>query len=333
MIKLIKYLFRWIDYFIYRVDMSFFQSYSLQKYGNALGIRINKNYLKFSNECHQIYSANKNLNLTTLESNPLKREGTQIIKNVLSPEQTKNVVDLLNKNIEQNKNITRHHDISIKLKNAESLINKNFYESIFNNEEVNKALLDYFGSYYQIVWSDTYRTLHAQSKSSWLWHIDNSPCKIIKVMVHYTDAGKIRGGTYFLSHSETKQFINKGYFGEINRDEDLSGFASKNGISYNPFCYEVNAGDVLLFNNNLLHRGIPPQKGYFRDVSTLLLVPSKQPWYNTLDPNKLNPPYEKASYYIYPAKNTGNPLIVSYFKEYVKKEAKWFWNKLVTGKA
>ena len=151
---------------------------------------------------------------------------------------------------------------------------------IFDNPTLDEALRGIFGSYYRLQWVDCYRSIPAPDVSgSWMWHIDNVPKQVLKVMLHLTDAGVDQGATRFLSVTDTRAYGLNGYLGlETNkRTDDLAPLAGKNGLPYAPWYNEAKAGDALIFNTNLLHKAIPPVADY-RDVATFLILPNPAPW-------------------------------------------------------
>src|SRR5262249_19104231 len=138
---------------------------------------------------------------------------------------------------------------------------------------------------YLIAWLDAYRSFPTQVRqSSWLWHSDNVPRESIKVMLHLTPADAGRGATRFLDLPTSTRFRACGYFG-IHTNErvpDLAPFADCHGIPFRPLHFAAQPGDVLVFNNNLLHTAMPPVSQY-RDVMTFLLLPSPRPWQEMLE--------------------------------------------------
>ena len=102
-------------------------------------------------------------------------------------------------------------------------------------------------------------------------------------MFHLTDAGAELGATKFMNMGDTLEYYRAGYRGHTSkRVEDLEAFAKQHALPYRPFHHEARAGDVMLFNNNALHRAVPPQSD-FRDVLTYLLLPNPIPWDKQLE--------------------------------------------------
>jgi len=136
-----------------------------------------------------------------------------------------------------------------------------------------------YGSEFRVEWLDCYRTYHGERQASWLWHIDNVPPYLLKVLLYLTDSDADTGVTEFLSSSDTRAFREVGYFG-VTRNErrtDLAELARQRNFSYRPLSFPMKRGDAVIFNTNMLHRGGEVRQG-FRDVMSFQILPSRRPW-------------------------------------------------------
>jgi hypothetical protein len=136
-----------------------------------------------------------------------------------------------------------------------------------------------YGSEFRIEWLDCYRTYAGERQASWLWHIDNVPPYLLKILVYLTDSDAETGVTEFLPAADTRHFKSAGYFG-VTRDErrtDLAELARQRNIPYRPISLSMNRGDAIIFNTNCLHRGGAVRHG-FRDVMSFLFLPSRFSW-------------------------------------------------------
>lgn len=141
-----------------------------------------------------------------------------------------------------------------------------------------------YGSHFRIDWVDCYRTVaDAERKTSWLWHSDNVPSSGLKVMLLLTDSARETGAMRYLPRKISTALNGAGYFGIRvgERRLDLGSFAARAAIVPEPRYREAPAGDVLVFDPNILHCGEPPQRGY-RDVMTFFMVPSLISWRDAL---------------------------------------------------
>lgn len=180
---------------------------------------------------------------------------------------------------QQSLTVESDNPVFIGIKNPLSLLGDTVI-NIFDSPELNEQICRHFGGFYKIAWLDCYRTVPSNvRKQAWLWHSDNVPVGLLKVQVLLTDANRDTGAIEILPRSQTLAFRKAGYFGDIvsERLADLTDFAKRHNIEFSPVCVEAKAGDVLLFDNNDLHRANPPKRN-FRDALTILLVPSATPW-------------------------------------------------------
>jgi hypothetical protein len=145
-----------------------------------------------------------------------------------------------------------------------------------------------YGSEFRIEWLDCYRSYAGERQAAWLWHIDNVPPYILKVLVYLTDSDIETGVTEFLSGGDTRLFKSAGYFG-VTRDErrtDLAEFARLRNLAYRPISLSMKCGDAIIFNTNCLHRGGAVKRG-FRDVMSFQILPSRISWRQHLEQSGL----------------------------------------------
>jgi len=140
-----------------------------------------------------------------------------------------------------------------------------------------ERLQEILGSHFRIEWMDYYRSLPGAPAKSWLWHIDNDPPYVVKVLVYLTDSNMQNGATRMLSLAETRQRFREGYFGVAN-SERLVEFETATPQGR---VVEMKSGDALIFSTNLLHKGGEVSSG-FRDVMSFLILPSRVPWRDDL---------------------------------------------------
>jgi hypothetical protein len=211
---------------------------------------------------------------------PLQTEGVQLL-DALGSATAKALSDRISDFVATGKGIYPHKNTA----HLQSIL-KNPLDDLpetletFANPAVDSAIRAYFGAYYKIHGVTAYRSHPTESvRASWLWHIDNDPPTIKKLMVYLTESGEHSGATRFLDAQTSAAFKKAGYYGrfENERVEDLAPFAEAHGLPFEPRWFEVKAGSALFFDNNLIHRAVPPEGGY-RDVITFVLMPSNRPW-------------------------------------------------------
>jgi hypothetical protein len=142
-----------------------------------------------------------------------------------------------------------------------------------------RLLRECYGSEFRVEWLDCYRTYPGERRASWRWHIDNVPPYLAKILLYLTDSDAETGATEFLAGNDTRSFMAAGYFGVTTRerDIDLAAFAERKRVRYQPASFALAAGDAVVFNTNTLHRGGIVSRG-FRDVVSIVVLPSRIPW-------------------------------------------------------
>jgi len=262
------------------------QNRSWRVYGNTQGKHANQLYESYAQSCRRAYEAEGNAPVD-VDKSPIADKGTFLVEAALDSQTAREMSDVFSGLIEQDEGLLTPPSFSHLMTGLAlpvDALGKSIVD-IFDNPALDEALTGYFGSYYRLEWLDCYRTHPTPDVGgSFLWHTDDVPPHILKVMLHLTDAGADQGATRFLGASHTKAYGLKGYTGSQTKErtDDLVPFTQKNGLSFEPFYHEAKAGDTLIFNTNLLHKAIPPSTGY-RDVSTIFVMPNPIPWREQLD--------------------------------------------------
>ena len=130
-------------------------------------------------------------------------------------------------------------------------------------EGVDDRIAGYFESNFAPIWCRFQKASPDQDiwPPSFKWHCDGGPIKHLKILLYLSSSEESGGNTIFLSKEETDEFRRIGYvFTELDkRLEDLSYLAEVFSVGYNPFMFDINRGEGLLFEPfNLLHKGIKP---------------------------------------------------------------------------
>ena len=139
--------------------------------------------------------------------------------------------------------------------------------------EVEAMIEACFGSHFKIYSSEIYRTVPTNTppEVSALWHTDNYPPAVYKIMVYLTPCDKETGALRLHPLPSTRRILRRGFFDRykaapFQRQLDEEGIV-----------VEGPAGTVLFWNSNLIHRAEAPSKR-FRDVAAFKLLPSPEPW-------------------------------------------------------
>lgn len=251
-----------------------------RKYNNVLGYTLNERFGRYARSCQAHYRRVTGEQLHP-ERSELRKEGTFLVRGVLPRQEALAISDEFSQRIEQDKGIIhgKNDYLQMGIANPVSTLNEQPL-AVFRNPAVDAELRQYFGGYYRIMFTNSYRSFPTdKTEESWLWHTDSYPIYTCKLFLFCTDAGKDQGATQFMSRADTMLYRKAGYFGNITKDRlaDLEAFAKEHNLPYRPFQHEAQAGDVMLFENNGLHRAVPPKAG-FRDIIAFGLLPSMRPW-------------------------------------------------------
>lgn len=160
----------------------------------------------------------------------------------------------------------------IRLKNSLSELSE--LESLINHEKVSNFLKEYYKSDFKFFSCDMYRTIpsHAKDKedhfNSLLWHFDNCPKNLVKIMIYLNDVTVENGAISLVPKETSIKLRNKGYWNRWNNDSFLAE------IENSKVYLEGKAGSVLFFSTHYcIHKATLPETGY-RDVAVFLIQPS-----------------------------------------------------------
>jgi hypothetical protein len=141
--------------------------------------------------------------------------------------------------------------------------------------EIAGILTAAFRSHFKIYYTEIYRThpTSEKEKVSWLWHSDNHPGAILKIMIYLNDVSAATGAFRAHPWSTTRSLLRRG-FRDRNQAER---FAADLESDRSTKVMEGRAGTAVLFDNNLIHKATAPLSGY-RDVVVFEVIPSLVPW-------------------------------------------------------
>lgn len=144
-----------------------------------------------------------------------------------------------------------------------------------------------YQAHFKIYYTVIYRSEHAASgpSGSQLWHADGGPGTCINTMIYLTDVGPDHGALDCLPWSETLEIFRRerrALRGLEKPDERLSRAAYYRDEIENHYADRVvrptgKAGLVVVFRNNLIHKGGFPAAGVTRYVSLFHAYASHKP--------------------------------------------------------
>lgn len=139
--------------------------------------------------------------------------------------------------------------------------------------DIAATIEEYFGSYFKIFSAEMYRIVPSQKTpdASGLWHTDNYPPGMVKIMAYLTACDEKTGALKVHPWPRTRQLLRRGFFNRSNIApyEDL--------LENDWIPIEGPPGTILLWDSNICHRATPPAAG-IRDAIAFKFIPSVEPW-------------------------------------------------------
>jgi len=150
-------------------------------------------------------------------------------------------------------------------------------EAFIAHPRVDGVLRAYFGGPYTGFSADVYRTFPADAKRaeevfpSLLWHFDNCPAAMLKIMIYLRDTTVDTGALTLVDKQLSTRLRREGFW-ERNSAAEFDAELARNAIRL-----EGKAGSVLLFStHHCIHKATLPRKD-LRDVAVFLLQPTLKP--------------------------------------------------------
>ncbi|MBI3757806.1 MAG: hypothetical protein HY267_07515 [Deltaproteobacteria bacterium] len=153
---------------------------------------------------------------------------------------------------------------------------------LFTNDIV-QTVENYYGSFFKVYWVQVYRTLPTDMDpdTSFLWHVDNCPPQIVKLMVYLTDTQENTGAFRLKPRPLSTRLLDQGFFDRSKNDR----FAHVLNDASTTKIFEGPKGTSILFLNwGCVHRAKHPEIKH-RDVAVFFLIPSLTPWDRHLKEN------------------------------------------------
>jgi hypothetical protein len=142
--------------------------------------------------------------------------------------------------------------------------------------QIVQAVEAYFRSFFKIYWVQVYRTVPSERmpEASFLWHVDNCPPQVVKLMAYLTDTYEDTGAFRLKPRPLSRELIRRGFW-DRSRNER---FASQLEEPSTTTVFEGPKGTRILFLNwGCVHRAKHPERSH-RDVAVFNFVPSMVPW-------------------------------------------------------
>jgi hypothetical protein len=143
-------------------------------------------------------------------------------------------------------------------------------------DEIARTVEGYFQSYFKIYWVQIYRTVPSDKRpeASFLWHLDNCPPQVVKLMVYLTDTYENTGAFRLKPRPLSRDLVRQGFWDRSRLDR----FAPVLEDASTTTVFEGAKGTRILFLNwGCVHRAKHPETSH-RDVAVFNFVPSLEPW-------------------------------------------------------
>jgi hypothetical protein len=262
------------------LSFEFYRRVSAPRYGNTLSLGLNRSYKRYLAHCRRRYAEGGNPPAPA--ESVIRERGVEICPGILPRAEadalSAELSAALDRNAEGIERATTWQGRHITFEKPLSVLGERFFGII--NADVEQRLRAYFHSHFkvQVVHAVRVHPIPA-AQGSFLWHIDDMPQEAVSLFVYLTDTDDDGGGTAFLDRGETAALQRAGYFGHRTKEriDDIAAFGAGLGIACKPFRPKLARGDGILWQNNVLHRGILPRRG-FRDLLSIMFLPSPRPW-------------------------------------------------------
>lgn len=150
-----------------------------------------------------------------------------------------------------------------------------------------------FGCYLFVDKVYVYRCFNAaKRRSSWLWHWDNNPNEVYKVIIYLTDVDEDSAPFEYIKGPDEEAFIKpSSRLGPYHwkpapnssrvEQKEVDSIVASGGRTVKQ-CGPK--GSMIVFNNNIIHRANIPVPGKTRDVLCLRVRPTVEPVEKYIDP-------------------------------------------------
>jgi len=242
---------------------------SIELYGHSLGKGVQSSWDSFHAACRTAYAAHIEPDPETQKSVDALRELGQANLGVRAPA---SLCDAVNAKFEQ----LASDELSSNIPREQSGV---FSSGIFDVlESISPVVETYYGSYFQPYWISLQQNHPgtASASSSFAWHIDDNPGQLMKIFIYFNDVTEANGAFRAFTYPVSEQLLRAGFMSwseklRINGQKMVNDYYAAHPAELKVL--EGKAGTVLMFDNNLVHKGTPPEVGY-RHLAQIEIYPS-----------------------------------------------------------
>lgn len=242
------------------------------KYGNSLSAQVNDAWDSWYAECRKLWAGESESESSAEYAIAFRERGMVSLGHFSSRE----LSDLV---------ATRFQELGVTgravalPKEPDDEITRAIYEVL---EAARTRLEACIGSYFAPYWINIEQNHPAENDptSSHAWHIDDVPRPVAKVFIYLNDVDEVNGAFRAFPRSESQEILASGFMSwtetlRAHFQSSVDTFLQRDPSAL--VVLEGRAGTVLLFDNNLVHRGTSPQRGY-RRVVQIEIFPSSRPF-------------------------------------------------------
>jgi hypothetical protein len=144
--------------------------------------------------------------------------------------------------------------------------------------QVAPLIENYYQSHFQPYWISIQQNFPGEigADSSYGWHIDDCPKGLMKVFIYFNDVTESNGAFRAFPYKHTRSMQRSGFKSWTPEARVASQSLVSKYLKKHPDSLKVmegNAGTVLIFDNNLIHKGTAPLQG-FRHLAQIEIYPS-----------------------------------------------------------
>lgn len=236
-------------------------------FGNTLGIFLNIRWKIYHGNCKRSYSEKNQNEIAT----QIKNNGLGVLGYFECSKLSKQVSDEFNKI-----GTTRQPTKQLPRDNCGQ-----FSKDIFSIlTQASPIIESYFQSYFQPYWISIQENFPGivSADTSFGWHIDDNPKELMKIFLYFNDVTESNGAFRALKLNESKKILRKGFISYSEEERLKNQILVNSYLEKNPnslVVLEGKAGALLMFDNNLVHKGTPPIHGY-RQLAQIEIYPSSR---------------------------------------------------------